>query len=98
MQSRPISVSSFNVNGVLGPITSGEILSKLKKEKIQMALPQESHFNDTEHTKLNKMDLNPIYSSSYKSGRWMGMAFLLSSAVNYALNISESGRNLSASA
>lgn len=43
---------SFNVNGVLNPQKRTKILSKLRKEKIQIALIQETHLSETEHLKL----------------------------------------------
>ena len=41
-----IRIVSFNVNGILTPIKRGKILSKLKKDKVQIAYLQESHLND----------------------------------------------------
>lgn len=45
---------SFNVNGVLNPQKRTKILSKLRKEKIQIALIQETHLSETEHLKLKQ--------------------------------------------
>ena len=36
------------------PVKRGKVLSKLKKDKIQVAFLQESHLSDSEHAKLNK--------------------------------------------
>lgn len=38
-----LKIISFNVNGVLNPIKRSKILSKLKKEKAQIAFLQETH-------------------------------------------------------
>lgn len=78
-----MKVISFNVNGILSPIQRGKILSKLKKEKNQIAYLQESHLNDTEHRKLTKMGFKYVFSSSHKSGHNRGVAILVSSTINY---------------
>lgn len=83
MQGRPIRVASFNVNGILHEIKRGKILSKLRREKIQIAFLQETHLSDTEHSKLNKMGFKYIYSSSYKSVYHRGVAILLSNHIEY---------------
>ncbi len=38
-----IRLCSWNVNGIQGPIKRKKILSYLKKEKIQIALIQDTH-------------------------------------------------------
>ena len=58
MQNRSLKIASFNINGILNPVKRGKILSKLKKDKIQVAFLQESHLNDSEHAKLKDQDLN----------------------------------------
>ena len=83
MQGKTLKVASYNVNGIHSPIKRGKILSKLKKEKIQIAFLQETHLSDIEHDKLNKMGFKYIYSSSHKSGRRRGVAVLISGQVNY---------------
>lgn len=83
MQNRSLKIASFNINGVLNPIKRGKILSKLKKDKIQVAFLQESHLNDSEHAKLNKLGFKHVYFSSYGPGRRRGVATLISGAVNY---------------
>lgn len=59
-----------------------KILSKLKKGGVQIAYFQETHLNNTEHAKLNRMGIKHIYYSSYKSGH-RGVAILISRGVNY---------------
>ena len=83
MQNRSLKIASFNINGVLNPVKRWKILSKLKKDKIQIALLQETHLNDSEHAKLNKSGFKHVYFSSHGSGRRRGVAILISSAVNY---------------
>jgi exonuclease III len=52
MQNRSLKIASFNINGVLNPVKREKILSKLKKDKIQIAFLQETHLSDSEHAKL----------------------------------------------
>ena len=60
MQNRSLKIASFNINGILNPVKRGKILSKLKKDKIQVAFLQESHLNDSEHAKLSKSGFNDV--------------------------------------
>lgn len=83
MQDGSLKIASFNINGVLNPVKRGKILSKLKKDKIHIAFLQETHLNDSEHTKLNKSGYKHVFFSSHGSGRRRGVATLISSAVNY---------------
>lgn len=83
MQDKPIRVVSLNINGVLNPVKRWKMLSQLKKDKVQIAFIQESHLDDTEHSKLNKMGFKKIYFSSHCSGKRRGVAILLSSTVNF---------------
>ena len=92
MQDDPVKIITFNVNGVLNPTKRSKILSKLKKEKAQIALLQETHMSQSEHTKLKKMGFRHVFSSSDKSGHKRGVATLISSSVNYE-HISEKGDN-----
>lgn len=45
MQDEPVKIISFNVNGILNVIKMSKIMSKLKKEKAQIALLQETHMS-----------------------------------------------------
>lgn len=82
MQNRSLKIASFNINGVLNPVKRGKILSKLRKDKIQIAFLQETHLSDSEHTKLNKSGFKHVYFSSHRSGKRRGVA-ILSNTVNY---------------
>lgn len=46
-----VNIISFNVNGIVNPQKRSKILSKLKKEKVHIALLQEMHLSDQEHKK-----------------------------------------------
>lgn len=83
MSCRPINFVSLNINGILNPIKRSNMLSQLKKTKVQIAYMQESHLTDSEHTKLNRMGHSKVYFSSHSSGRRRGVAILLSNKVNF---------------
>ncbi len=83
MQSELVKTISFNVNGVLNPVKRSKIRSKLKKEKAQIALLQETHMGQAEHTKLKRMGFKYVFCSSVKSKHKGGGAILISCALNY---------------
>jgi len=60
----------------------GKFCLNLRKT-VKIAYLQETHLNDTEHAKLNRMGVKHVYSSSYKSGHKRGVAILISRRVNY---------------
>lgn len=80
---------TYNVNGVLNPSKKNKVLSKLKKEKVEIAMLQETHLSPTEHEKLRRLGFSKIYCSSYKHGHRRGVATLISHKVPFEL-ISES--------
>lgn len=77
MQNRSLKIASFNIR------YSIQFLSKLKKDRIQVAFLQETNLNDTERAKLNKSGFKHVYFSSHGSGKRRGVATLISGAVNY---------------
>ena len=83
MDKTQLKVVSFNINGLHSPIKRWKVLSNLKKEKVQIAMLQESHLDDTEHAKLNKMGYKSVYFSSHGSGRRRGVVTLVSSTLLY---------------
>lgn len=74
---------SFNVNGVLNIIKMNKILSKLKKERAQIALLQETHMNQADHLRLRRRGFKHVFSSSVKSKHKRGVAILISGTLNY---------------
>lgn len=73
----------FNVNGVLNVIKMNKILSKLKTERAQIALLQETHMNQTDHLKLKRKGFKYVFSSSFNSKRKRDVAILISGGLNY---------------
>lgn len=64
---------TYNINWVHNPIKRTKILSKLKKDKVQAAFLQESHLNQTEHSKLAWNEFKYVFSSSHVSDRRRGV-------------------------
>lgn len=83
MHSGDVKIISFNVNGVLNPIKRSKILSKLKKEKAQVAFLQETHLSQSEHVKLKRQGFKQVFYSSHKSAHKRGVALLISSGLMY---------------
>lgn len=78
-----IKVASYNVNGVLNPTKRSKIVSKMKKEGVEVILLQETHLTEKEHAKLKRNGSNQIFSASYKSGHGRGGAILISGRISF---------------
>lgn len=87
-----VKIISLNVNGVLNPVKRSKILSKLKKEKAQIAFLQETHLSQSEHAKLKRMGFSHVFASSYRSGHRRGVAILISNLLKYEHLMKIAGR------
>ena len=76
---------TYNVNGLVSPIKRSKILSKLKRNKVQVAFLQETHLTELEHDKLKRVGFKYQYSSSYPAGHRRGVAILISSNISFEL-------------
>lgn len=88
---------SYNVNGVLNATKRTKILTKLKRDKVEIAMIQETHLNQIEHEKLRRMGFSKAFSSSYKTGHRRGVATLISHKIPFELiseNKDKEGRYL----
>lgn len=83
MQAEPVKIISFNVNGVLNVIKMNKILSKLKSERAQIALLQETHMTQTDHLRLRRKGFKHVFSSSVNFNHKRGVAILISGGLNY---------------
>lgn len=52
-----IKIATYNVNGLVNPIKRSKILTKLKRDKVEVAFLQETYLSDIEHAKLTKIGL-----------------------------------------
>lgn len=78
-----VNVISLNVNGLLSPIKQNKILTKLKKENIDIAFLQETHMTGIEHEKLKRQGFKYVFSSSNGSKHTRGVVILISGRVMY---------------
>ena len=77
-----IKIATYNVNGLVNPIKRSKILTKLKRDKVEVAFLQETHLSDTEHATLNRIGFKYRFSSSYANGYRRGVAILISSKID----------------
>lgn len=49
------------MNGILHPIKSAKILSKLKKEGTHVAFLQETHLSEVEHAKVKRAGFKYVF-------------------------------------
>lgn len=80
-----MKVGSYNVNGLNNPIKRNKVISKMKKEGIDVLFLQETHLTTEEHGKLRRNGYSQEYSSSYKSGRRRGVSILISSKICFEM-------------
>lgn len=80
--TKSIKVSTHNVNGMGNPSKRSKIMTKLKREEIDVALLQETHLSDSEHEKLKRWGYSQ-FSSSYKHGSKRGVVILISKKLNF---------------
>lgn len=59
-----LKVLSLNVNGLQSPTKQGKILSKPKREDIDVAFLQETHLVGLEHETLKRQGFKHAYYSS----------------------------------
>lgn len=67
---------TYNVHGLNHPIKRKKIMSQMKKMQCSIALLQETHLTESEHTKLRREWVNLVYSAS--NGKKRGVAILIS--------------------
>lgn len=83
MASGNLKIVSFNVNGLLNPIKCSKVLAKMKKEQAHIVYLQETHLNNTEHEKLQRMGFTYLFFSSYISRHRRGVAILISNKLHF---------------
>lgn len=77
MVCNDLKILSLNVNGLNSPKKRRAVITKLKKEKLQVIFLQETHLSQTEHEKLKKFGFRNSYYSTYKQGRRRGVMTLI---------------------
>lgn len=74
---------SYNVKGLGNPIKRKKIFSQLKKLQCSLAMLQETHLSEKEHSKLKREWVDLVFSSSFENGRRRGVAILFSKSVYF---------------
>lgn len=82
-KNEEIKIMSLNVNGIGNPVKRAKIITKIKKEKTQIAFLQETHLSKTEHEKLKKFGFKNTYYSSNLNTRKRGVAILISNQIKF---------------
>lgn len=77
-------ILTLNVKGLNHVIKRRKVLSMLKKDKVQIALLQETHLTDLEHTKLKRDWVGQVYYSSFNS-KSRGVAILIHKNLPFVL-------------
>uniref|UniRef100_A0A8C6K9K2 exodeoxyribonuclease III n=1 Tax=Nothobranchius furzeri TaxID=105023 RepID=A0A8C6K9K2_NOTFU len=80
-----IKIMTLNVKGINHIIKRLKIVSSLKKDRVQIALLQETHLTDSEHLKLKRDWVGQISSSSFDS-KSRGVALLIHKNLPFTLN------------
>lgn len=80
-----IKIITLNVKGINHVIKRRKVLSMLKKDKVQVALLQETHLTDLEHLKLKRDWVGQIYYSSFNS-QSRGVAILIHKHLAFTLD------------
>lgn len=83
MHHQEYKIVTLNVSGLLNPIKRSKIITKMKREKLQLIYWQETHLSSPEHEKLKRLGFQNTFYSSHKSGRRRGVAILIPNAVNF---------------
>ncbi len=69
LNSQKIRIATYDVNGLLYPVKRSKILSKLKKDKIDIELLQETHLMEIEHGKLKRTGFRRVFILIYSVGQ-----------------------------
>uniref|UniRef100_A0A3P9BZE4 exodeoxyribonuclease III n=1 Tax=Maylandia zebra TaxID=106582 RepID=A0A3P9BZE4_9CICH len=78
-------IITLNVKGINHVIKRRKIISLLKKDRVQIALLQETHLTDSEHLKLKRDWVGQIYYSSFTS-KSRGVAILVHKNLPFTLH------------
>lgn len=80
-----IKISTLNVKGINHVVKRRKLLSMLKKDKVHVALLQETHLTDLEHLKLRRDWVGQVFFASYNS-KSRGVAILIHKHLPFTLD------------
>lgn len=86
-----IRIRTWNVKGVNNVVKRKKILNILKRDKINIALLQETHLNDLEHQKFRRDWVGQLYYSSFSSKK-RGVIILIHKNLPFQLQTSYSDK------
>ncbi len=87
MINSSLKICTWNVRGFHSPIKREKIICYLRKEKIDIALLQETHLDNIEHMKLQQGGFGQVFFSSFSS-KSRGVEILISKNLPFKLEIS----------
>ncbi len=86
-----IRIRTWNVKGVNNVVKRKKILNILKRDKINIALLQETHLNDLEHQKFGRDWVGQLYYSSFSTKK-RGVIILIHKNLPFQLQTSYSDK------
>lgn len=78
-----VEIVTLNVNGIRNSTKRNKILTKLHREKIDIAFLQETHFTEIQHSKLKRKGFKHVFSSPNGIRHNRGVAILISGNIIY---------------
>lgn len=78
-----IKILSLNVNGVINPVIHQKIMSKLRKDKLQIIYLQETHLSGQECEKLQRFGFTNMLYSSFHHGCRRGVTVWIPNSVKF---------------
>ena len=82
MQRRGIRMVSLNVNGINNPIKRGKVLTKFRKEEVQVIFYKKP-MSSQEHENVKRYGYNNVFYSSFKQSHRRGVATLIKNSVKF---------------
>ena len=73
----------LNVNAMNNLIKRGKVLTKFRKEEMQVIFLQETHLSSQEHEKFKRYGYNNTFYSSFKQSHRRGVATLIKNSVKF---------------
>lgn len=77
-----LKIILYNINRILNPVKRSKVLNKLKKEKVHIALLQETYLSTTEHGEAGILNILFTYLP-YNSGYRRGVATLIPQRLSF---------------
>lgn len=76
---------SLNINGMNSPNKRGKVLTKFRKEEMQVIFIQETHLSSQEHETLKRYGYSNIFYSSFQRSHRGGVAILIRNSAKFEI-------------